>query len=321
MGNVLITGGAGFIGINLCKRLSQEGYNVYCIDNFFSSNNEQINKLLADSKFVFIEHDVINPLPQTLFNIDFDQIYHLACPASPPRYQKDHIYTLRVNFEGTLNLLNFAKAQKDRLGKSPKLLFSSTSEVYGDPKESPQKESYRGDVNPHGVRSCYDEGKRVSESLCMNFWRQHDVDVKIVRIFNTYGPFMDKDDGRVVSNFIIQALKGDSLTVYGDGTQTRSFQYIEDLIDGFIKYMELDEVFPGPINLGNPHEMKVSELAEVIINLSNSTSLLVFSELPKDDPMQRKPDISLAKSKLGWEPSVNIREGIKKTIEYFKLVV
>ena len=314
---ILVTGGAGFIGANLCERLLKDGNEVVCVDNFFSSSKNNISDFLTNQNFKLIEHNIIDPLPKELFSIEFDQIYHLACPASPPRYQKDHIFTLRTGFDGTLNILNFAKAQS----KKPALLFTSTSEVYGDPQEHPQNEEYRGKVNPHGIRSCYDEGKRVAESLCMNFWRMYGSPVKIVRIFNTYGPRMDKEDGRVVSNFIIQALKGEKLSIYGDGKQTRSFQYVDDLINGMIAYMALDEDFPGPINLGNPNEITILEFTENLSNLIGEKLEFEYHDLPSDDPIRRCPDISLARKKLGWEPKINLNEGLRKTLEYFKNIV
>lgn len=318
---ILITGGAGFIGVNLSKRLLDQGHYIVCIDNFFSSNKGNLLFLKKYSKFELIEHDIIDPLDKKLSDIQFDEIYHLACPASPQKYQKDHVYTLKVNFEGTLNILNFANVQKEKSKKSPKILFTSTSEVYGDPLKTPQDENYRGNVNSHGLRSCYDEGKRVAESLCMNFLRQNGLPIKIVRIFNTYGPFMDKNDGRAVSNFIMQALMKKDLTVYGDGSQTRSFQYIDDLIDGLISYMELNENFPGPINLGNPEEISIIDLANKIIKLTSSASSINFLELPSDDPLIRNPDISLANQKLNFKPKVSLEEGLKKTIEYFQSIV
>lgn len=318
---ILITGGAGFIGVNLSKRLLDQGHYIVCIDNFFSSNKGNLLFLKKYSKFELIEHDIIDPLDKKLSDIQFDEIYHLACPASPQKYQKDHVYTLKVNFEGTLNILNFANVQKEKSKKSPKILFTSTSEVYGDPLKTPQNENYRGNVNSHGLRSCYDEGKRVAESLCMNFFRQNGLPIKIVRIFNTYGPFMDKNDGRAVSNFIMQALMKKDLTVYGDGSQTRSFQYIDDLIDGLISYMELNENFPGPINLGNPEEISIIDLANKIIKLTSSASSINFLELPSDDPLIRNPDISLANQKLNFKPKVSLEEGLKKTIEYFQSIV
>ncbi len=311
---ILVTGGAGFIGVSLCKRLMSEGHNVVCVDNFYSSLKSNLDGLNGD-RFELVEHDIIEPFTESIMSGQFDRIYHLACPASPPRYQKDHIYTLRVNFEGTRNVLELARAC------GAKVLFTSTSEVYGDPDVSPQNEEYCGNVNPHGIRSCYDEGKRAAESLCMNYWRRYDMPMRIVRIFNTYGSFMDKDDGRVVSNFIVQALRGKNLTIYGDGKQTRSFQYIDDLVDGMIAYMNLDENFPGPVNLGNPDEITVVELAKKVISLTGAASQLNFSDLPQDDPMRRKPDISLAKEKFGWEPEVNLEDGLKKTIEYFRSIV
>lgn len=308
--NILVTGGTGFIGVNLCKRLKREGAKVICLDNFYSSSKENV-ALLEKDGVIFVEHDITEPLPDSVLSQNIDQIYHLACPASPPHYQKDHIYTLRVNFEGTYNLLKLA------LQKNSKFLFTSTSEVYGDPEISPQNEEYRGNVNPHGIRSCYDEGKRVAESLCMNFYEKYNLPLRIVRIFNTYGPYMDKEDGRVVSNFINQALQDEDITIYGDGSQTRSFQYIDDLLDGLTTFMNSDDNFPGPINLGNPNEMTVKELAEKVISLTSSSSNTIFSDLPKDDPLQRRPDISLAKEKLNWEPKIDLEEGLKKTIEYF----
>lgn len=300
---ILVTGGAGFIGANLCERLVADGNEVVCLDNFYSSSKENVEDLDVE----VVDHDVTELLPAMG---KFDQIYHLACPASPPRYQKDHVFTLRTSFEGTLNVLEYCKKNGGTM------LFTSTSEVYGDPKEHPQKESYRGDVNPHGIRSCYDEGKRAAESLCMNFWRQHGVDVKIVRIFNTYGPRMDAEDGRVVSNFIMQALRGEDLTIYGDGGQSRSFQYVEDLLDGMIAMMGSD--FVGPVNVGNPDEFTILEFAEKIKEMVPGDYGLVYKDLPGDDPMQRCPDISLAKEKLDWEPKVTLDEGLKKTIEYFR---
>lgn len=319
--NILITGGAGFIGANLCEKLLNEGNKVFCLDNLFSSEKSNIAEFLTNQNFTFVEHDVVNPLPKKLEDVEFEQIYHLACPASPPKYQKDHIYTLRVNFEGSMNIIEFLKRQNEKFGKKPKVLFTSTSEVYGDPKVSPQGEDYRGNVNPHGIRSCYDEGKRAAESLFMNFWRKHTYPVKIVRIFNTYGPKMDKNDGRAVSNFIVQALKGQKLTIYGDGKQTRSFQYIGDLISGMVKYMELDDDFPGPVNLGNPSEVSILELAKKISEILDFEENFDFEKLPEDDPINRCPDIALAKAKLNWEPTVGLLEGLKKTIEYFKSIV
>lgn len=312
---ILVTGGSGFIGANLCERLLKEGNQVTCLDNFFSSAKSNIEEYLQDSNFSLVEQDIINPI--NLEN-DFEQIYHLACPASPPRYQADHIYTLKTCFQGTLNLLTFALSHE----KVPKFLFTSTSEVYGDPLQHPQTETDRGNVNPHGPRSCYDEGKRVAESLCMNFYRQHNIPLKIVRIFNTYGPKMDPEDGRVVSNFICQSLKGEKITIYGNGRQTRSFQYIDDLLDAMIAYMDLEEDFPGPINLGNPSERTILNLAENIIKIINSKEIqLEFKELPSDDPTRRCPNISLAKNKLNWQPKIRLEQGLIKTIEYFKSLI
>ncbi len=310
---ILVTGGAGFVGVNLCKRLLVDGAKVVCLDNFYSSSEKNLDFLREEGGdgFEFVKHDLIDPLPESVLNNDFDQIYHLACPASPPHYQKDHIYTLKVNFIGTLNVLDLARKH------SAKILYTSTSEVYGDPEVSPQNEEYRGNVNPHGIRSCYDEGKRAGESLCMNYFRQYDLPVRIIRIFNTYGPYMDRDDGRAVSNFIVQALQGENITIYGDGTQTRSFQYVDDLLEGMIRFMNSEENFPGPVNFGNPHEITIKELADTVISLTGSESQLNFSDLPQDDPLQRKPDISLAKDKFGWEPKIGLEEGLKKTIEYF----
>ncbi len=313
---ILVTGGSGFVGANLCARLLEEGHEVVCLDNFYSSERANVADLEGRDGFEVVEHDAVKEWPTSVKKADFDQIYHLACPASPPRYQKDHIYTLRTNFEGTRNVLELARRQGERRAK-PRVLFTSTSEVYGDPKVHPQVEDYRGSVNPHGLRSCYDEGKRAAESLCMNYWREHKVPVRIVRIFNTYGPHMDKDDGRVISNFVNQALERKPLTIFGDGEQTRSFQYIDDLLDGMIAYMNLDEDFPGPINIGNPNEFTILELADVVKELIGEIDV-EYQDLPADDPMQRCPDISLAKSKLGWEPKVSLREGLEKTIEYWR---
>lgn len=314
---ILVTGGAGFIGANLIEHLLAEGQEVFCLDNFYSAKKENIAVFSNNSNFKFFEHDVIKNFPETLAEHQFDQIYHLACPASPPRYQKDHIYTLRTNFNGSNNVLEFAKKQFEKYKKWPKILFTSTSEIYGDPQVHPQNENYRGNTNPHGLRSCYDEGKRVAESLFMNYYRAFGVPVKIVRIFNTYGPKMDSEDGRVVSNFIMQALKNEPITVYGDGKQTRSFQYIDDLICGITKYMSLDEDLPGPINLGNAQEFSILELAEVIEKTTGKKLKINFFPLPADDPKTRQPDITLAKIKLNWEPKISLEEGIKKTIEYF----
>ncbi len=314
---ILITGGAGFIGANLCERLLKYGHEVFCLDNFYSSEEDNIAEFLEHTRFHLLKRDVLDDL-SALDEEKLDQIYHLASPASPVQYQKDHIYTLNVNFGGTLNVLNFAERQLQRFGKAPKILFTSTSEAYGDPKEHPQSEGYWGNVNPIGIRSCYDEGKRVAESLCMNFYRQGGLPVKIVRVFNTYGPRMAKDDGRVVSNFLVQALEGKNLTVYGDGKQTRSFQYIDDLIDGLEAFMALDQDFPGPINLGNPHEFTINQLAQKVLELTRAEVEVEYRALPQDDPTIRCPDIKLAKEKLGWEPKIDLDQGLKKTLEYFK---
>jgi len=306
MKRILITGGAGFLGSHLCDRLICEGADIVCIDNFFSGSKDNIRHLFNHPYFELIRHDVIHPL-----FIEVDRIYHLACPASPLHYQNNSIKTVKTNVMGTINQLGLAKRIKARI------LLTSSSEVYGDAKVHPQQESYWGNVNPIGIRSCYDEGKRVAETLMMDYHRQNKVDVKIVRIFNTYGPRMAVDDGRVVSNFIVQALKGDPLTVYGDGSQTRSFCYVTDLIEALRLMMDADD-FMGPVNLGNPGEFTILELAEKIIHLSGSRSAIVRKPLPQDDPVRRCPDISLAKSKLGWEPKVGIEEGLTKTIAYFQ---
>ena len=305
----LITGGAGFIGTNLCKRLLNDGHKVICVDNLYTGQKRNIEPLMNNPNFKFINHNIIEPL-----NIEekIDEIYNLACPASPPHYQKDPIFTLQTNFMGISNMLELAKKN------NCKILQASTSEVYGDPLEHPQKESYWGHVNCVGIRSCYDEGKRCAETLCFNYINEYKVDVKIIRIFNTYGPSMDKDDGRVVTNFINQALFDKDITIYGDGTQTRSFQFVDDLIEAMIRVMKTDNTFHGPINLGNPNEFTIKELAEITLELiKDSKSKIVYVELPQDDPCKRKPDISLAKEKLGWEPKIQLREGLKKTIDYF----
>ena len=305
----LITGGAGFIGTNLCKRLLNDGHKVICVDNLYTGQKRNIEPLMNNPNFKFINHNIIEPL-----NIEekIDEIYNLACPASPPHYQKDPIFTLQTNFMGISNMLELAKKN------NCKILQASTSEVYGDPLEHPQKESYWGHVNCVGIRSCYDEGKRCAETLCFNYINEYKVDVKIIRIFNTYGPSMDKDDGRVVTNFINQALFDKDITIYGDGTQTRSFQFVDDLIEAMIRVMKTDNTFHGTINLGNPNEFTIKELAEITLELiKDSKSKIVYVELPQDDPCKRKPDISLAKEKLGWEPKIKLREGLKKTIDYF----
>lgn len=303
--NILVTGGAGFIGSHLCKRLIKEGHDVKCLDNFYTGKKENIDDLMREKKFEFIKHDINTPL-----DIEIDQIYNLACPASPIHYQKDPVETTKTNVIGVINMLELAKKNNARI------LQASTSEIYGDPLEHPQAETYFGNVNTLGTRACYDEGKRCAETLFMDYYRQHKLDVKIVRIFNTYGPNMYKDDGRVVSNFIVQALKGDDVTVFGDGNQTRSFQYIDDLIDGMIKMMEIEN-FIGPVNIGNPEEISILDLAKRIIEMTESSSQILFKDLPEDDPVQRKPDISLAIEKLNWKPKVLLEEGLNKTIDYF----
>lgn len=306
MKKVLVTGGAGFIGSHLCEKLLEKGYYVICVDNFFTGSMKNIQHLKSNNNFEIIRHDITLPL-----FIECDQIYNLACPASPIHYQFNPIKTIKCNTVGMINMLGLAKRTGARL------LQASTSEVYGNPLEHPQNESYWGNVNPIGIRSCYDEGKRVAEALCMDYHRQNNVDIRIVRIFNTYGPRMAKDDGRVVSNFIVQALEGDDITIYGDGSQTRSFQYVKDLINGTIKMMEQEE-FIGPVNLGNPFEFTILELAQKIIHITGSSSKIVFRELPQDDPVRRKPNITLAKEKLNWEPIILLEEGLGYAINYFK---
>lgn len=308
MKQVLITGGAGFIGSHLCARLLDEGHEVICLDNYFTGKKENILPLINNPHFELVRHDVIHP-----YNAEVDEIYNLACPASPVYYQLDPIQTVKTSVMGTINMLGLAKRT------NAKLLQASTSEVYGDPIIHPQVETYWGNVNPVGPRSCYDEGKRCAETLCMDYHRQNNVRIKIVRIFNTYGPNMSVNDGRVVSNFIIQALQHKDLTIYGDGTQTRSFQYVDDLVEGMVRMMNSDDDFTGPINIGNPGEFSMLELARIIIRMTGSSSKIVYRPLPGDDPKQRRPDISLAKEKLGgWEPTVRLEDGLKKTIAYFR---
>ena len=306
MKTILITGGAGFIGSNLCEKLLNDNNKIICLDNLFTGNIKNIQHLMNHSNFEFINHDIINPLE---INCDIDEIYNLACPASPEKYQIDPINTLKVNFLGVLNLLEVAK------NKKAKFLQSSTSEVYGEPEITPQNEEYRGNVNTVGIRSCYDEGKRIAETLITEYHNKHNVDVRIVRIFNTYGPKMDKKDGRVVTNFINQALNNENITLYGNGEQTRSFCYIDDQIDGLIKLMDSNYILP--INIGNPHEITVKELADIILKLTNSKSKIVYKNLPSDDPTNRKPDITKAKNILKWSPKYDLENGIIKTIEYF----
>lgn len=303
---ILVTGGAGFIGSHLCEYLLNQGHDVVCLDNYFTGNKDNIVHLLDNPYFELVRHDVIVP-----YLIEVDQIYNLACPASPVHYQYNPIKTVKTSVMGMINMLGLAKRVKARI------LQASTSEVYGDPKIHPQQEDYWGHVNPIGERSCYDEGKRVAETLCMSYHKQNEVDIRIIRIFNTYGPKMHPNDGRVVSNFIVQALKGEDITIYGDGSQTRSFQYVDDLISGMTKMMNTSD-FIGPVNIGNPNEFTIKKLAETVINLTNSSSKIIYKPLPSDDPLQRQPDISLAKEKLNWSPKVQLEEGLIKTINYFK---
>lgn len=304
---ILITGGAGFLGAHLAERLLSEGHTVFCLDNLYTGRMSNLTRLHNNPRFEFIEHDVINPI-----DVDVDQIYNLACPASPIHYQADPVKTMKTSVLGALNMLDLAQR------KGARIFQASTSEVYGDPDVHPQPESYWGHVNPHGIRSCYDEGKRCAETLFFDYHRQHGVNIKVARIFNTYGPLMDPKDGRVVSNFIVQALRGDDLTIYGDGLQTRSFCYVDDLIEGFVRLMNSKDGVTGPINLGNPYEFTMLELAENVLRLANSKSKLVYMALPQDDPKQRRPDISLAKSILDWEPKVHLENGLVKTIAYFR---
>ena len=306
MQRVLVTGGAGFLGSHLCDKLIAAGHDVLCVDNLFTGSKENIRHLLDNPHFEFMNHDITEPL-----FVEVDQIYNLACPASPPHYQFDPIKTAKTCFLGALNMLGLAKRCKARI------LQASTSEVYGDPAVHPQPEAYRGNVNPIGIRSCYDEGKRIAETLFFDYHRQHNVDIRVVRIFNTYGPRMNPDDGRVVSNFIMQALHNEDITIYGDGRQTRSFCYVDDLIDGMYRMMNT-EGLTGPVNLGNPGEFTMLELAEKVIAKTKSNSKIAFKPLPADDPTQRKPVITLAKEKLGWEPTVALDEGLEKTIAYFR---
>ncbi len=304
---ILVSGGAGFLGSHLCDRLIAQGHEVLCLDNFFTGSKDNVTHLLNHPKFELIRHDVVEPI-----RIEADEIYNLACPASPVHYQYNPIATIKTSVMGALNLLGAAKRSR------AKIFQASTSEVYGDPKIHPQTEKYWGHVNPVGIRSCYDEGKRCAETLFFDYHRQHKMRIKVARIFNTYGPRMHPHDGRVVSNFIVQALKNEPITVYGEGKQTRSFCYADDLIEGFLRVMDTEDAFTGPVNLGNPNEFSILELAEKAIKLTGSKSKLVFKPLPSDDPLQRCPDISLAKSKLGWEPQVQLEDGLKRTIQYFE---
>lgn len=310
MKKILITGGAGFVGSNLCRRLLDEGHEVHCMDNFFTGRMENIEPFMGNRRFVLLRQNVMEP-----YSEPYDEIYNLACPASPPHYQKFPTETTKTSVLGIINMLDMAT----RFGA--KILQASTSEVYGDPLEHPQKETYRGHVNPIGIRACYDEGKRVSETLCFDYHREFGTKIKVIRIFNTYGPNMDPGDGRVVSNFILEALRGEDITIYGDGSQTRSFQYVDDLIEGMTRMMATDS-FTGPVNIGNPGEFTILQLAEKVIEMTGSTSHIIHMPLPSDDPTQRRPDITVAHRELsGWQPEIQLEEGLKKTIEYFKQFV
>lgn len=310
MNRVLVSGGAGFLGSHLCERLLNEGNYVICMDNLFTGSKDNIEHLMRNPDFEFICHDVTEPI-----YVDVDRIYNLACPASPPHYQYDPIKTAKTSVYGAINMLGLAKHCNARI------LQASTSEVYGDPLVHPQPESYRGNVNTIGIRSCYDEGKRMAETLFFDYHRQHDVDIKVIRIFNTYGPRMNPQDGRVVSNFIVHALKGEDITIYGDGTQTRSFCYVDDLIEGMVRMMDSRDGFTGPVNLGNPGEFTMKQLAELVLSATGSRSKIVYRELPSDDPTQRKPVIDLAMKELGWKPTIKLEDGLKRTIEYFKTII
>lgn len=311
MKRILVTGGAGFIGSHLCERLLKEGNEVICLDNYFTGSKTNILHLMDNPYFELVRHDITHP-----YFAEVDEIYNMACPASPVHYQYNPIKTIKTSVMGAINMLGLAKRVK------AKILQASTSEVYGDPNVHPQPESYWGNVNPIGLRSCYDEGKRCAETLFMDYHTSNHVKIKIIRIFNTYGPNMNPDDGRVVSNFIVQALQGKDITIYGDGLQTRSFQYVDDLVEGTVRMMNTSEDFIGPVNIGNPYEFTMLELAETIIDLTGSASKLIHLPLPKDDPKQRQPDISLAKDKLGgWEPKVQLREGLSRTIDYFEKIL
>jgi UDP-glucuronate decarboxylase len=307
---ILVTGGAGFLGSHLCDRLIKDGGDVLCVDNFFTGSKANIAHLIGNPYFELMRHDVTFPL-----YVEVDQIYNLACPASPVHYQFDPVQTTKTSVHGAINMLGLAKRVKARIFQA------STSEVYGDPELHPQPESYWGNVNPIGPRSCYDEGKRCAETLFFDYYRQHDLDIKVARIFNTYGPRMHPNDGRVVSNFIVQALKGVDITIYGDGQQTRSFCYVDDMIEGFVRMMNSGNSITGPINLGNPGEYTMLELAETILKLAKSSSKLVYKPLPQDDPRQRQPDIKLAQNTLGWAPHVNLKDGLKETIDYFRRIL
>jgi UDP-glucuronate decarboxylase len=307
---ILVTGGAGFLGSHLCESLLQKGHDVLCVDNYFTGSKDNILHLMANPKFEIMRHDVTFPL-----YVEVDEIYNLACPASPVHYQFDPVQTTKTSVHGAINMLGLAKRVKARI------LQASTSEVYGDPEIHPQTEDYWGKVNPIGIRSCYDEGKRCAETLFFDYWRQHQLEIKVVRIFNTYGPRMHPKDGRVVSNFIMQALRGEDITIYGDGQQTRSFCYVDDLVQAMIKMMESRSDFTGPVNIGNPEEFSMLQLADLVIRMAGSKSKLVFEPLPQDDPRQRRPDISLAKKELSWQPTIKLESGLEKTISYFSQVI
>ena len=310
MKRILITGGAGFLGSHLCTKLLEKGNEVLCVDNFFTGSRKNVSHLLNNPNFEILRHDVCFPL-----FVEVDEIYNLDCPASPVHYQHDPVQTTKTSVHGAINMLGLAKRLK------AKIFQSSTSEVYGDPAIHPQTEDYWGNVNPIGFRSCYDEGKRCAETLFFDYYRQHNLNIKVARIFNTYGPNMHPNDGRVVSNFIVQALNGEDITIYGNGKQTRSFCYVDDLISGFVKLMDTEHGFTGPVNLGNPNEFTMLELAELTLELTHSKSKIIYQDLPMDDPKQRQPDISLAKDKLGWEPKIPLKEGLAKTIAYFETVL
>lgn len=307
---ILVTGGAGFLGSHLCERLVNDGHDVICADNFFTGNKDNIVPLLENPHFELMRHDVTFPL-----YVEVDEIYNLACPASPVHYQYDPVQTTKTSVHGAINMLGLAKRT------NAKIFQASTSEVYGDPVVHPQPESYNGNVNPIGPRSCYDEGKRCAETLFFDYKRQHNLNIRVVRIFNTYGPRMHPNDGRVVSNFIMQALRGEAITLYGDGQQTRSFCYVDDLIEGFVRMMNADDAISGPINLGNPNEFTIRELAETVIRLTGANSELIYAPLPTDDPMQRQPDITRANQDLDWHPSIQLEAGLEKTIDYFRAFI
>ena len=307
MNRVLVTGGAGFLGSHFCERLLEDGHEVICVDNFYTGSKTNIKKLLDHSYFELIRHDITSPL-----FLEINQIYNLACPASPVHYQFDPVQTIKTSVHGAINMLGLTKRTKARI------LQASTSEVYGNPEIHPQTEDYWGNVNPIGIRSCYDEGKRCAETLFFDYHRQHGIEIKVARIFNTYGPRMHPNDGRVVSNFIVQALKGEPITMYGDGSQTRSFCYVDDLIEGFVRLMASDKEITGPVNLGNPREFTIRQLASQVLEIVGADTNLIEAPLPEDDPKQRKPDISLARSVLGWEPSIHLEEGLRQTIDYFR---